>query len=681
MTIAKKLFAGISLFAGALFISTTSLAASTVNIQIPTERAIYQRNNENVADMTIQVSYQGTAKLQAQVSEQDIPICDWIDLTKSEEGDTLYKGTLPNIPGGGWYKVTVREVDATTGEELEQTSVDKVGVGEVFITGGQSNSCNFGEQKMEANEDIVSAYNAKKQKWQHCEDSQPNSTGFNTGNEGGSPWPSMGDALVAKTGVPVGFVSTGVGSAKIEELRTQHYYAIKDAIQSLKPYGYRAFLLHQGEADTPTTDRGEYLNSLQTLIAQTREDAGYPLNWMIAQVSYAWKNYNDTAKMESMKETQRAACNEYDIFVGPTTDDLQGEYRREADRLHLSELGLIEHGTRWANMVFDKIISPHKLLLDETVTHGKFAQNEQLLFAGDTITLEAVPEEGYYLKEDSIQINDGAIEVADMSFKMLSGDMTIKAEFVPLPEYFSPLIATIKEMEDTDFSLYVEDEKAQTDFLSTLVEAKKVYANPASTKEEIDAAITKLTSAHAGLTLLPIPTETPVASEVPAPSATPEGSSTPVPSLVPTAAPSTAPTGTVAPTETPSPVSNTESNSKSLKGYCFVKGGLKYTVMADAKSVCVTKLMNAKKTSITIPAIISAKGVTFKVTAIEKKAFYGAKKLKTLKIKSTTITKVGSNAFKNMYKKVKIKIPSSKLTAYRKLFKKKGLPAKAKITK
>ena len=44
-----------------------------------------------------------------------------------------------------------------------------------------------------------------------------------------------------------------------------------------------------------------YLASLQQLIAQTREDAGYNLNWCIAQVSYAWSNYNNTKKMESMK--------------------------------------------------------------------------------------------------------------------------------------------------------------------------------------------------------------------------------------------------------------------------------------------------------------------------------------------------------------------------------------------
>ena len=38
----------------------------------------------------------------------------------------------------------------------------------------------------------------------------------------------------------------------------------------------------RGEADTDGTNREKYLASLQQLIAQTRENAGYNLNWCIA---------------------------------------------------------------------------------------------------------------------------------------------------------------------------------------------------------------------------------------------------------------------------------------------------------------------------------------------------------------------------------------------------------------
>ena len=79
-------------------------------------------------------------------------------------------------------------------------------------------------------------------------------------------------------------------------------------------------------------------------------------------------------------------------------------------------------------------------------------------------------------------------------------------------------------------------------------------------------------------------------------------------------------------------------------------------------------------TSITIPA---------KVGKIGKQAFYGCKKLKKITIQSTKLTnsKVGSKAFKGVPANATIKVPKSKLNAYKKLFKAKGLNSKVKIRK
>lgn len=77
----------------------------------------------------------------------------------------------------------------------------------------------------------------------------------------------------------------------------------------------------------------------------------------------------------------------------------------------------------------------------------------------------------------------------------------------------------------------------------------------------------------------------------------------------------------------------------------------------------------SKLTKVTIPA---------KVTKIGKKAFCNCKKLKTVTIKSTSLKSVGSKAFTGCYKTLSIKVPKKKLTAYKKLLKKK-VPAKAKV--
>lgn len=86
---------------------------------------------------------------------------------------------------------------------------------------------------------------------------------------------------------------------------------------------------------------------------------------------------------------------------------------------------------------------------------------------------------------------------------------------------------------------------------------------------------------------------------------------------------------------------------------------------------------------------ISLKKVTIpkKVTKIGSRAFYNCKKLVSITIKTTKLTtkNVGSKAFTKAggsnYKKLKVKVPKSKLKTYKSLLKKKGLSAKARITK
>ena len=68
-----------------------------------------------------------------------------------------------------------------------------------------------------------------------------------------------------------------------------------------------------------------------------------------------------------------------------------------------------------------------------------------------------------------------------------------------------------------------------------------------------------------------------------------------------------------------------------------------------------------------------------KVKKIGSKAFYGCSKIKKLTIKTKKLksSSVGSNAFKSVYAKVKVKTPSGYKTAYKTLLQAKGLTAKA----
>jgi D-ribose pyranose/furanose isomerase RbsD len=71
------------------------------------------------------------------------------------------------------------------------------------------------------------------------------------------------------------------------------------------------------------------------------------------------------------------------------------------------------------------------------------------------------------------------------------------------------------------------------------------------------------------------------------------------------------------------------------------------------------------------------------ITKIKSKAFYGCTKLKKITINSKKLKteSIGKSAFTKMKKNVKIYVPSTKYTAYKKLLKKAGVGSKAKIYK
>ena len=152
---------------------------------------------------------------------------------------------------------------------------------------------------------------------------------------------------------------------------------------------------------------------------------------------------------------------------------------------------------------------------------------------------------------------------------------------------------------------------------------------------------------------------------------------------------------------------SSDDDEAAVVGTVYTVGKLKYKVtsMGNGKNyVMVTGVKSKSMTSATINATVKIKGNTFQVrqigasafakckklkkvtigknvTKIGKKAFYQCSKLKTVTVKSKKITGVGSNALKGVYKKAKIKVPSSKLKKYKKLFKKKGQKSSVKITK
>ncbi|MBR4760246.1 MAG: leucine-rich repeat protein [Lachnospiraceae bacterium] len=125
--------------------------------------------------------------------------------------------------------------------------------------------------------------------------------------------------------------------------------------------------------------------------------------------------------------------------------------------------------------------------------------------------------------------------------------------------------------------------------------------------------------------------------------------------------------------------------------------------MESAKGMAVTfsKMINADATNIAVPDTVTIGGKKYKVTRIApnaflnqkklkkitigkniktigKKAFYGCKNLKTVKILTTKLKKktVGKNAFGKIHKKAVVSVPKKRKSAYQKLLKARGITGK-----
>ncbi|MCA9246873.1 MAG: hypothetical protein KDA42_07145 [Planctomycetales bacterium] len=328
-------------------------SARAITVTSPGTRTVTQRNDLNRATLEISGTYVEAA---TQIEARAVPragysgtATEWQVIDASPAGGN-YSGTLNAT--GGWYDVEVRAVSG--GTPLGNATVNRIGVGEVFITAGQSNSANHGAEGPESpTDDRVSAYNPATG-WQVANDPQPVATGG-----GGSPWPSLGDQMTAKYDVPVGFYSVGWGGTSVAQWvpgapgpdTDPLYDRLQDAINYLGTDGMRAILWHQGESDNGSnTSTANYASRLQSVIDQSRIDAGFDVPWLVALVSYIPPSNFDSNIISGQ---QLVIANDPFTYLGPDTDTLTGSPWRDGggSGIHFSSIGLAEHARLWLEAI------------------------------------------------------------------------------------------------------------------------------------------------------------------------------------------------------------------------------------------------------------------------------------------------------------------------------------------
>ncbi len=337
-----------------LFAPTTGLVTATQ----PVEREIVQRDGANFGVIRVAGTYEGSvdfiearAIVRSESGNSGTSI-DWQTVDASPGGNA-FSGSLTAVPAGGWYDVEFRSV--TGGTPSASTYVEKVGVGDIYLVFGQSNSVNFGEPALDPADDRVSARTLPTgNEWVRAVDPLPN---FDPGRggAGGSTWTRLGPLLTASENVPIGFVSMGIGNSHVSEWISPNLFylsRIKSAVQSFPAHGFKAILWHQGERDANlTTSAALYQSRLEGIIASSRSDATgqWPIPWYVAEASY--QGSTTLTQEEPVKAGQRAvAFNDPLVFLGPSTDEFHLENAGAGklhDGLHFSARGLQDHADQW----------------------------------------------------------------------------------------------------------------------------------------------------------------------------------------------------------------------------------------------------------------------------------------------------------------------------------------------
>jgi hypothetical protein len=339
----------------ASLVTLPSLAlAQAAVLDLPLDRQVFQRTAGQCADVKVAGTVPAGATLvEAKASLGEALRGKAVDWTVVAQGgqvkDGRFAGSL-KLETGGWYTLTVRfRKSADDQAGLGEATVEKVGVGDVFVTAGQSNSVNYGNPRQKSSETLSVYFDGKK--FTPAADPIPDACG-----DGGTPWPILGDMLSRTTRAPVCFRSATVNWVRVREwVPGAGSHNIERLVERTKwfgPAGIRAVLWVQGEADAGRDDftpSDDYERDAKAMIAFSRQQLGWPVEWFVAGTCYCPPNGPKDWKvgMASVLKAQKALWDKGIANRGPDTNDIVGNRDYRHDGIHFGPRGLLIHAERW----------------------------------------------------------------------------------------------------------------------------------------------------------------------------------------------------------------------------------------------------------------------------------------------------------------------------------------------
>lgn len=255
----------------------------------------------------------------------------------------------------GWYKLIILAV--LPDGNIDSVSIDRVGVGEVFLVAGNSNAMGLpGLGAKSASNQVISINAVNKALNADNITVAPNEpmrqSDFSVlekdnfifpSGETAWYWGELGDLISKRLKAPVLFLNAAWAAANSDSYRDaatgkdafnryvgkswpnrQPYSNIVNTIRHLNSrLGIRAVLWSHGENDAQLKfTELNYFNNIQTLITNARADAGYHVPWVIARNS-ASNIVKDPYLPVINAQNRLSSRNGFNTFPGPNLDTIQ----------------------------------------------------------------------------------------------------------------------------------------------------------------------------------------------------------------------------------------------------------------------------------------------------------------------------------------------------------------------
>jgi hypothetical protein len=268
------------------------------------------------------------------LSEDDnSQIIPWTSVSHYPQGDGM-SGTWDitlEIPAGGPYRIE-------TGLDTKSTKPDlgwifrgdvrlHIGIGDIFIVAGQSNSSGYGKDPAYDAPDINVHLLRNRGSWDLACHPINESTyaadkvNVEMGVSGTSPYLSFGKAYHKATRFPIGLVTAALGGSPISRWDVnQQGDLYRNMIGRIRECGGKAtgILWYQGCSDTTPELAKAYYANFERLVKETRKDIGYEIPFFTFQLNRQVNaDYNETWGI--LREAQRLASHQIPkVYILPT---------------------------------------------------------------------------------------------------------------------------------------------------------------------------------------------------------------------------------------------------------------------------------------------------------------------------------------------------------------------------